>query len=99
MAFAVKFGRGYLDIGLTSADISMIQATTPVLTGLLQRSFTLKDGDIVNPVYYGGWVEAGTSKIPPRRMVALAIPYIAEKLEKRILDQLDKIDIFDLPKR
>lgn len=97
----VKFLGQDIDIGLTISDVSLIQSPlrTPVRTGNLRDSFVLINGEIKNDAFYGEWVELGTTRFVGRYMIAKSIPEIAGKLQRRVVNQLDKIKLFDLPKR
>lgn len=97
MAKFVKIQGQNIDIGLTQEDIDKsIAPRTPVDTGFLVEHFVLEDGAINNPTPYGEIVEL-THKTKDH-MVARSIPEIADKLQKRFTEQLDNIQIFDLPK-
>lgn len=87
--------RGALDLTIVQADY-WVKADTPVDTGLLKRSWQWK-ADIVkqkitasNPAqrpignYYYPYVENGTSRMKPRRMLAKNVPRIEALLTKNL---------------
>lgn len=88
-----------IDMDLIDLDVTTIRVRTPVVTGNLQNNFSIVDGEIVNPTHYGAFVERGTSKMAPRFMVFRSIPTIARRLVHRVVDQLNRAKLFDLPKR
>ncbi len=94
-----------IDISLNKGDIDKIIPRTPEKTGKLKGGFTIDNsGRIVNPVFYGDWQERGFihhvsgKRIPGKFMVFDSIPEIAERFEKRVADQLDAVQLLDLPK-
>ena len=95
-----KFRGQDIDIALEQVDVVCIQDKTPVVTGDLKKGFKLDSaGRIVNEVYYGDYVERGTTKMGPRFMVARAIPEIADRMIRKVGKQLDEIKLLDLPKK
>lgn len=89
-----------IDIALETIDVVAIRIRTPVKTGLLRDNFHVDSrGRIVNPTFYGDWIERGTSSIAPRFMTAKAIPEIARRLERKVGKQIDEAKLLDLPKK
>jgi hypothetical protein len=83
-----------INLDFDDLDITTIRVRTPVVTGFLQRNFVLENGHIVNETLYGDYVERGTSKMAPRFMVARSIPFIANRLARRVGEQLMRVDHF-----
>ena len=77
-----------IDVGANIVDVDLIRAKTPVKTGRLREGFRLDDGDIVNEVEYVNVVEYGTATRPGVYMIARSIPEIADRIMKRVNDQL-----------
>ena len=95
-----KFRGQDIDIALESVDIVSIRIRTPKVTGNLQDGFYIDSkGRAVNEVYYGDYVERGTTLMAPRFMVARAIPEIADRMIRKVGKQLDEIKLLDLPKK
>jgi hypothetical protein len=57
--------------------LQRVKRRTPVITGNLQRSWegevTASELVVKNSADYAGWVESGTSRMEPRRMLALTV--------------------------
>lgn len=81
--------RGALDMTIVQADY-WVKADTPVDTGLLKRSWQWKADTArakitaTNSAPYYLYVENGTSRMRPRRMLAKNIPRIEALLEKNL---------------
>jgi len=108
----VPFGMGQtIDIGLTQEDVVYIQRPKdqggcPVSTtepptfyhGCLSDNFVLEvDGAIRNPVFYGIWVERGSSRQPAQLFVEGSIPEIAHRLVERVIFQMAHMNLLNNP--
>ena len=96
-----KVGDKWIKVGFNDQDVDEIKFHTPVRTGDLQRGWMLEamTGDIINTMYYAGFVEVGTVKMAGRFMVHDAAPAILQRLDRDIARQLGEgpPPLFKLP--
>ena len=69
----------------------IIQAKTPVDTGLLRSSWTAADNRIYNAVPYSIFVEWGTYKMAPRAMARKSLPEIQQYFVEQLVDRLREL--------
>jgi hypothetical protein len=71
----------------------------PVITGRLRASLfhypnaADKSWEVTNEAPYASFVEFGTSRMAPRETIARSLPAIAEDFGKKLISELDKIDV------
>lgn len=93
-----KVGNKTVKVEFDALDVNIIRLKTPVDTGRLRDGFVLTiDGDIINEVEYAGYVEQGTVNMPGVFMVERSLPEIAERLAKRVAEQIDEPGLIVLP--
>jgi hypothetical protein len=74
--------------------LARVRSDTPVDTGRLKDGFeatgvfSSQSVQITNPVPYFRWVENGTRRMRPRRMLAKNIPWIVKETKKNIARSL-----------
>lgn len=81
--------------GIRPNAVRELQTYTPVDTGLLTSQWKVKSSKlgihINNTTPYAAFINDGTVRIKPRRMVEKATPKILDDYEKAILDNIERI--------
>jgi hypothetical protein len=93
-----RVGKHIVDVSLDSLDVATVRAKTPVKTGRLRDGWHIDaDGQVSNEVEYATEIEFGTVSRPGAFMAERSVPEIAQRLAKRIAEQIDRPGLIVLP--